>query len=225
MEAYILIIEDEQAIADTVVYALKQEGFRTTVCMTAAAGISAFRAASPSLMIIDVGLPDVSGFDVVRELRKDSNIPVILLTARTSEIDRVVGLELGADDYVTKPFSPRELAARVKAVLRRTAAAMPAAHSSGFSIDAEKCVITYAGTAVPLSRYEYAILKLLVERPGKVFSRDEIMEAVWDDPGESFDRTIDTHMKTIRQKLHAIKSDADPIITHRGIGYSLTEET
>ncbi|MEK6793828.1 MAG: two-component system response regulator CreB [Spirochaetota bacterium] len=216
----VLVIDDEPAIADTIVFALSQEGFTAVVHGTGAAGIAAFREGCPALLIIDVGLPDMSGFDVIREVRRTSHVPIIVLTARTAEVDRIVGLEIGADDYVTKPFSPRELAARVKAVLRRTENAAVAS-SSAFVIDTDQCSIAFYGTPVMLSRYEYLILKLLVERPGKVFSRDEIMEAVWDDPGGSFDRTIDTHVKTIRQKLHEIRKTDDPIVTHRGIGYSL----
>lgn len=231
----ILIVEDEPAIADTLVYALKTEGFAPEWCATGRAGLAALTAAvqggkSFALVVLDVGLPDGTGFEVCKAIRVDSTVPVIFLTARNAELDRVLGLELGGDDYMVKPFSPRELTARVKAILRRANGASEKCHLIGdtspgtrreFVVDEERCAISYRGTALELTRYEYRLLKVLSAKPGRVFSRDQLMAAVWEDPGASLDRTVDAHIKTIRAKLHAIAPDADPIQTHRGLGYSL----
>lgn len=231
----ILLVEDEPAIADTITYALTTEGFESVWCATGQAALAALRRATFGLAIVDVGLPDINGFDLFREIQAHWRVPVIFLTARTSEIDRVVGLELGADDYVPKPFSPRELCARVRSVLRRVArsGADPPVHPAGspaarpaagpFDVDDERKTIRYRGRPLDLSRYEYRLLKLFVERPGRVFSRDDLLVQVWDDPASSFDRTVDAHVKQLRAKLRAIDPDADPIQTHRGLGYSLKE--
>ncbi|MEY2880642.1 MAG: Transcriptional regulatory protein CreB, partial [Verrucomicrobiota bacterium] len=164
------------------------------------------------------------------KIRARSAVPVIFLTARNTELDRVLGLELGADDYLAKPFSPRELTARVKAVLRRTGAglsgeAAPTADGAReWTVDAERCAIAFRGTALALTRYEFRLLKLLVEKPGRVFSRDQLMHAVWEDPGASLDRTVDAHIKTLRAKLRAAGAGDDEVIqTHRGLGYALRE--
>jgi two-component system catabolic regulation response regulator CreB len=177
------------------------------------------------LILLDIGLPDMSGFDLCKEIRKTLNVPILFLTARADEIDRVVGLEIGGDDYMTKPFSPRELSARVKAILRRTqpshSSEMPA---QAFEVDESRRQILYCGSPLDLSRYEYALLKTFIRRPGHVFSRDQLMELCWDEPDTSMDRTVDAHIKNIRNKLKNIKPDLDPIVTHRGTGYSLKEE-
>jgi len=232
----ILLVEDEPAIADTITYALTTEGFEPIWCATGQAALAALRRTTFGLAIVDVGLPDINGFDLFREMQAHWRVPVIFLTARTSEIDRVVGLELGADDYVPKPFSPRELCARVRTVLRRVARSTvadspaplvgsPAARLAAgpFEVDDERKTIRYHGRHLDLSRYEYRLLKLLVQRPGRVFSRDDLLVQVWDDPASSFDRTVDAHVKQLRAKLRAIYPDADPIQTHRGLGYSLKE--
>lgn len=232
----ILLVEDEPAIADTITYALTTEGFDPVWCATGQAALAALGGKTFGLAIVDVGLPDINGFDLFREIQARWRVPVIFLTARTSEIDRVVGLELGADDYVPKPFSPRELCARVRTVLRRvakSAATPPPAPPHGstvapriagpFEVDDERKTIRYRGRALDLSRYEYRLLKLFVERPGRVFSRDDLLGQVWDDPASSLDRTVDAHVKQLRAKLRAIDPEADPIQTHRGLGYSLKE--
>jgi two-component system catabolic regulation response regulator CreB len=233
----ILIVEDEPAIADTLLYAFKTEGFDPEWCATGRAGLAALAVKPFALVVLDVGLPDGSGFEVCKEIRRRSAVPVIFLTARNAELDRVLGLELGGDDYLVKPFSPRELTARVKAVLRRTgggksgedfpasrenqnaAKAAPAA----FAVDDERCVIRYRDTALELTRYEFRLLRMLVARPGRVYSREQLMATVWEDPGASLDRTVDAHIKTLRAKLRVIAPEADPIQTHRGLGYSLRE--
>jgi two-component system catabolic regulation response regulator CreB len=228
----ILIVEDEPAIADTLLYALKTEGFAPEWCATGRAGLAALAAKAFALVVLDVGLPDGTGFDVCKQIRGGgSAVPVLFLTARNTELDRVLGLELGGDDYLTKPFSPRELTARVKAILRRTQNGAPptfptapakAAEAAGdFAIDDERCAICYRGAALELTRYEFRLLKALAAKPGRVFSRDQLMTAAWEDPGASLDRTVDAHIKTLRAKLRAIAPDADPIQTHRGLGYSL----
>jgi two-component system catabolic regulation response regulator CreB len=154
-------------------------------------------------------------------------VPVVFLTARSDEIDRVVGLELGADDYVAKPFSPRELVARVRSILRRAAkpaAAAPAVAATPIALDEGRRQIRFYGKLLELSRYEYGLLKTLASRPGHVFTRDTLLERVWDDPGESLDRTVDAHVKTLRAKMKAVAPQLDPIRTHRGTGYALAED-
>lgn len=230
MPTTILVIEDEPSIMENLRYALETEGFATLTATTAAEGKRLFAQGSCNLVVLDVGLPDGSGFDVCREIRKTSQVPVLFLTARSEEIDRVVGLEIGADDYVVKPFSPRELTARIRAILRRfqnasaTAPQKSDATNGAFSIDEDKCKVLYRGRPLSLTRYEYKLLCLLIRRPGHVFSRDQLMEMVWDDPAASFDRTVDAHVKSLRSKLKAIDPSHDPIETHRGLGYSLKEE-
>jgi two-component system catabolic regulation response regulator CreB len=239
----ILIIEDEPAIADTLLYALKTEGFEPHWCITGQAGLAALTAQEFALVVLDVGLPDGSGFEFCKAIRTRSAVPVIFLTARASEIDRVVGLEIGGDDYLVKPFSPRELTARVKAILRRTnchgitpPATPTAPHSPvsppsdhpvsptpAFVLDDARCQISYRGHALDLTRYEFRLLKALLAQPGRVFSRDQLMTAAWEEPAASLDRTVDAHIKTLRAKLRAIDKTSDPIQTHRGLGYSLRE--
>ena len=226
----ILVVEDESSIADNIMYALSTEGYVPLWCETGQDALAQLTKQEISLVVLDVGLPDMSGFDVLREIRKAGHIPVIFVTARTDEVDRVVGLELGADDYVVKPFSPRELTARVKAVLRRTSNdALPTEAQQNYShhpfeLDEKKHSILYHGQNLELSRYEFRLLRVLILKPGQVFTREQLMDKVWEDPAMSFDRTVDTHIKTIRQKLKAVKEDAEMIITHRGVGYSLKEE-
>jgi two-component system, OmpR family, catabolic regulation response regulator CreB len=238
----ILIVEDEPAIADTLIYALKTDGFAPEWCATGRAGLAALAAKSFALVVLDVGLPDGSGFDVCKQIRFRLSVPVLFLTARNTELDRVLGLELGGDDYLVKPFSPRELTARVKAILRRTnGPGGPATQSatvssnppgqvrsagvatSEFAVDDERCSIRFRGVPLELTRYEFRLLKLLVAKPGRVYSRDQLMNTVWEDPGASLDRTVDAHVKMIRAKLRAVAPDADPIQTHRGLGYSLRD--
>jgi len=228
MKPRILVVEDEPSIADTIVYALATDDFEPHWCATGAAALQAAGAHPAALAVLDVGLPDINGFELFKRLQRlDPSLPAIFLTARSSEIDRVVGLELGADDYIGKPFSPRELVARVRTVLRRTqraaATSREGAHTA-FVIDDEKKTIRFRGRTLDLSRTEYRLLKVLVERPGRVYSRDELMQRAWDDPASAFDRTVDAHVKALRAKLRDIDESADPISTHRGMGYSLRED-
>lgn len=221
----VLIVEDEPAIADTIQYALSTDGFET-VCFNSGGPVIDCLSKDPvDLIILDIGLPDINGFELCKEIRKTHLTPIIFLTARADEVDRVVGLEIGGDDYVTKPFSPRELSARVKAVLRRMRPQTDAAQSSQtFQVDESKKQILFFGQRLELSRYEYDILKTFIRRPGHVFSREQLMDMVWDEPEASMDRTVDAHIKNIRIKLKAIKDELEPIVTHRGMGYSLRED-
>ncbi len=221
----ILIVEDEPGIADTLQYALRTEGFEPRWCACGEA--AAAHCDGAALVILDVGLPDVSGFEVFKRLRAaNAALPILFLTARGDEIDRVVGLELGADDYVTKPFSPRELVARVRGILRRSsgAPAAPGAPPLPFLVDEGKRRIAYYGRALELSRYEYGLLKTLIGRPGHVFTRERLLQLVWDDDTDSMDRTVDAHVKTLRAKLKAVAPALEPIRTHRGVGYALADD-
>lgn len=221
----ILVVEDEAAIAETITYALSTEGFTSRWKTTGRDALAVLAAEPVALVVLDVGLPDISGLDVCRELRKRHTVPVIFLTARSSEVDKIVGLELGADDYLAKPFSPRELTARIRAVLRRSnGAGATAAMPTGWTHDGAKCRISFRGRALDLTRNEYRLLAALLAAPGRVFSREQLMTAAWDDPGAAFDRTVDAHIKTLRAKLRDAAPDADPIVTHRGLGYSLREQ-
>jgi two-component system catabolic regulation response regulator CreB len=225
MNARILIADDEPAIADTLSYALRTEGFEVSCVGLGRDALAAVRDGDFALLILDVGLPDMNGFDVCRELRRSSDVPVVFLTARTGEVDRIVGLELGADDYVPKPFSPREVVSRVRAILRRVrAGALPGtlAATSRFAVDLDGARIAYCGTWLSLTRYEFRMLAALLDRPGKIFSRARLMEIVWSEAQETLDRTVDAHVKTLRAKMRAVHPD-DPIETHRGLGYSIRD--
>jgi two-component system, OmpR family, catabolic regulation response regulator CreB len=232
----ILIVEDEPGIADTLQYALRTDGFEPLWCATGEEALRCVTEQTPALVILDVGLPDIMGFEVFKRLRAMpgcADLPVVFLTARSDEIDRVVGLELGADDYVAKPFSPRELVARVRSILRRSNKVPHAATpqektaptaTAPISIDDSKRQIRYYGQRLDLSRYEYGLLKTLASRPGHVYTRDVLLDLVWDDASDSLDRTVDAHVKTLRAKLKAIAPELDPICTHRGSGYALADD-
>ena len=228
----ILLAEDEPAIADTLIYALGSEGFSVRHVLLGRDALAVLRTDETenfALAILDIGLPDTTGFEVLKALRAEPrhhDLPVIFLTARTEEIDRILGLELGADDYVTKPFSPREVAARVRAILRREARQRPPAAdimtpNAIWQHTPEARRIRYYGQALDLTRYEYELLALLLSSPGRVFSRAQIMARIWADAPETTDRSIDTHIKTLRAKLRAIHDSDEVIATHRGIGYAL----
>ena len=224
---HILIVEDEAAIADTLVYALQAEGFSTTWVQLAEAALELQLRSPADLLILDVGLPDISGFEACKRLRRFSEVPVIFLTARDAEIDRVVGLEIGADDYVIKPFSPREVAARVKAILKRMAprVAAPVEAASGpFQLDAERVRIDYHGQPLSLTRHEFRLLQTLLGQPERVFSREQLLDALGVPAEAGYERNIDSHIKSLRAKLRAVAPAAEPIQTHRGLGYSYCPE-
>ena len=225
MKPRILVVEDEPSILDNILYSLETEGFQPHGCATGGEARAALERGPWALVVLDVGLPDTIGFDLCKEIRRTSNLPIIFLTARASEVDRVVGLEIGGDDYMVKPFSPRELCARVKAVLRRVQASAPGAtvvHGS-FRIDEERAQIHFQGTRLVLSGTEFRLLRALCAKPGRVFSRAQLMDIAWDDPGAALERTVDAHIKSLRAKLKEAHPDTDPIETHRGFGYSLRE--
>lgn len=232
----VLLIEDEPAIAETVVYALESAGFDAMHAGTGREGLDLFRSREPGFVILDVGLPDLTGFEVCREIRHDSEVPVLFLTARDGEIDRVVGLELGADDYVVKPFSPRELTARVGAILRRSRRAGSVVEQSQadavevlklgrLELLPDRYQARLDGNDLGLSRYEFGMLKVFMAHPGRVYTRDQLMDQVWDEPETALDRTVDAHIKTLRKKMHAVDPLFDPVKTHRGIGYSFDADS
>ena len=223
MPTTILIAEDETAIAQTVLYALRAEGWQAEHVLLGGEVLPRVRRGGIDLVVLDVGLPDVNGFEVCRALRAESGVPVIFLTARDGEVDRVLGLELGGDDYMAKPFSPRELAARVRARLRRaTPATAEGWRVHGrFGIDEAGHRIRFDGHVLDLTRYEYGLLAALLQRPGAVLTRAQLMDRVWEDALDSGDRTVDTHVKTVRAKLREVDAASDPIHTHRGLGYAL----
>lgn len=216
----ILIVEDEPAIADNIIYALQTEGFEPLWLRTGAEALETLSQATPALVVLDIGLPDMSGFEVCRSLRRHSDVPVIFLTARDSEIDKVVGLEIGADDYMVKPFSPRELTARVRARLRRHNPVAADDSASALVLNETEQWVSLAGKSLDLTRYEYRLLAVLLKQPRRVFSREQLLDQVWSDPAAAFDRTVDTHIKTLRQKIRERMPGYNPIRTHRGEGYS-----
>lgn len=232
MAHQILLLEDEPAIADTLLYALRGEGFGVVYVRLASEALAAFRDGPPDLAILDVGVPDGNGFDVCRAIRKTSELPIVFLTARNEEIDRVLGLELGADDYVVKPFSPREVCARVKAILRRTAHATQPGKGADrdgtaaaplLQLDEAAQRILCGGAYLALTRYEFQLMATLLRRPGRIFSRAELMELVWSDAADTLDRTVDAHIKLLRAKLRERGLSPEMIQTHRNMGYSLTQ--
>lgn len=214
---HILIVEDEAAIADTLIFALQGEGFTTTWLSLGQAALEHQRQSPADLIILDIGLPDISGFETCKQLRRFSEVPVMFLSARDGEIDRVVGLEIGADDYVVKPFSPREVAARVRAILKRVG---PNVAPAVFQVDLERMQILYRSQPLSLTRHEFRLLQSLLEQPERVFSREQLLDAVGVPADAGYERNIDTHIKSLRSKLRSVAADAEPIQTHRGLGYS-----
>lgn len=233
--AHILIVEDETSIADTLLYVLQNDGHTCTHLMLGQPALEHVRSLPTDLVVLDVGLPDLNGFEVCRQLRAFSDVPVIFLTARAEEVDRIVGIEIGADDYLTKPFSPRELAARIRGILRRRGSnktepksenPIPENHklAPDFELNEAGARIMYHRILLNLTRYEFLVLKALITQPGRIYSRSQLMDLVWVAPEHSLERTVDTHIKTLRAKLHTITPHRDPIVTHRGLGYSISGE-
>ena len=220
MPGTILIIEDEAEIADTLRYAVETEGMRAVWASQGREGQTLLGEQDIDLVILDVGLPDCSGFELLKQIRQGSEVPVMMLTARSDEVDRVVGLEIGADDYVTKPFSPREVVARIKAILKRSHNGTPVS-THGFELNDSARKIIYQGAALNLTRSEYLLLAALMAHPGQIFSRRQLIEHIWSDNHPSDDRIIDTHVKALRAKLQHIDASRMPIVTHRGFGYAL----
>ena len=219
----ILLIEDEESISEPLADALKREGFDVVTAATAAEGREAFRARSPDLVLLDVMLPDGDGRDVLRDIRSTSRTPVVMLTARGEEMDRVLGLELGADDYVTKPFSAAELVARLRAVLRRTEAAPPAAQQllevGEVRVDLDRRMVTLAETPIDLTVKEFELLRVLVENAGRLVKREALMSEVWDPNWWGSTKTLDVHVSSLRKKLGDDPSSPRYIHTIRGVGF------
>ncbi|AFU44079.1 two component transcriptional regulator [Acidovorax sp. KKS102] len=234
MSARLLLLEDDPAIARTVAYALERDGLTVTHSLLVYDARQQLQRTRFDLLVLDVGLPDGSGLDLLRDVRNapvTAALPVLMLSAHGEEIDRVLGLELGADDYLTKPFSPRELAARVKALLRRAGhgngngnshpAAPATSAAAPFHDDEAGQRISLRGQALPLTRREYRLLSHLLRGAGRIHSRDALLAAAWGDDSESTDRTVDTHIKTLRAKLREVDPAREYISTHRGMGYCL----
>lgn len=235
----ILCVEDDAAILMPLRYALEREEWQVTWANTGLQAIDYIQQQAFDFIILDVGLPDLNGFEVCKKIRQFNHTPLLFLTARDDEIDRIVGLEIGADDYCTKPFSSREIVSRIKAIWRRMEIQNQLQQSKVDVIihtesqDSkvqnteiwqcydESLRIQYLNTALQLTRYEYRLLKLLIQHPEQVFSRQQLMDHVWEHPEHSLERTVDTHIKSIRNKLKQIAPEQDPIETHRGFGYSL----
>lgn len=272
----ILLVEDEAAIAEPLQYALRREGWQVIWHSTAHAALQALAQQAFDFIILDVGLPDLDGFELCRKIRQHWQTPLLFLTARNEEIERIIGIELGADDYCAKPFSPREIISRIKAIWRRMQQVVDAQHSSAlmsstrispttsnavfpnptlpntalsnsalltnptithsalavqellvfdaWQADLKRCQICYHQQFLSLTRYEFGLLLFLLRHPEQVFSRAQLMQQVWENPDHSLERTVDSHIKLLRQKLKLIHPD-DPIITHRGLGYSLKRST
>ncbi len=220
----ILLLEDDPAIARTVIYALERSGLQVTHCLLVRDALQQLAQRPHDLLVLDVGLPDGSGLDVCRHVRTQGATPVLMLSAHGEEIDRVLGLELGADDYVTKPFSPRELVARVRGLLRRAApaAAAPAVPPSLFTVDATAQRASLRNQPLDLTRREFGLLAELLRRPGHIRSREALLDAVWGRDSDSTERTVDTHIKTLRAKLQQADPGREHISTHRGMGYAIT---
>ena len=227
-KGYLLVVEDDKKTADLVRIYLEREGFNVTVCHDGQDALEMARRINPLLMVLDIMLPGLDGWEVCRELRRNSNIPIIMLTARDDEIDRISGLTLGADDYVVKPFSPRELVARVKAVLRRTTPQPALSNnrlmSAGLILDIEKRTVMLDNRPLTLTPHEYALLKALMAAPGRVFTRDELLDKIYPDGATIvIDRVIDVHIGKLRQKIETDLSRPEFILTVRGIGYQFND--
>lgn len=237
----ILLVEDEPAIAEALSYALKREGWQVNWQATATDALAVLTQQDFDFIILDVGLPDIDGFELCRKIRERWQTPLLFLTARNDEVERIIGLEIGADDYCAKPFSNREIISRIKMIWRRmeqavqqhishqqshevsalTTVANYAIAWGDWRFDAQRMQAYYYDQALQLTRYELGLLTFLLKHPEQVFTRMQLMQQVWEYPDHSLERTVDSHIKTLRQKLKLVQPEQDPIITHRGLGYSL----
>jgi DNA-binding response OmpR family regulator len=223
----ILVVDDEAKIVKTVRAYLESAGFRVVSADDGQMALTVFRHERPALVVLDLGLPAIDGLDVARTLRRESDVPIIMLTARVDEADKLIGLELGADDYVTKPFSPRELVARVRAVLRRVGGereqATPPITAGEVEIDLERRHVTVAGRMVDLTPTEFDLLVVLARNPGRVFTRLELLDRVQGYAFEGYERTVDAHVKNLRQKIEADPKQPRYLLTVYGVGYRFAE--
>ena len=225
MKRTILVVDDEPTLRETLVEALEAEGYRAISAADGREALAHFRAERPDLVLLDLMLPELSGIEVCRIIRAESGVPIVMLTAKDSEVDKVVGLELGADDYVTKPFSVRELSARLRAIFRRgeqsATETPPALHDLGsVQVDLAGHRILRDGREVPAKPKVFELLAFLLRHPGQVFSRDQLLERVWGYTFAGDTRTVDVHVRQIRRKL----GDASPIVTVWGVGYKVASE-
>jgi DNA-binding response OmpR family regulator len=227
MSKKILVVDDEPQIVRVLKGYLEAAGFQVITAYDGAEALAAFRHTAPDLVVLDLMLPEVDGLDVARAIRRESDVPLIMLTARVDEADRLIGLELGADDYVTKPFSPREVVARVRAVLRRAAGGpepIGRVLSAGdVTLDLDKRQVSVAGRSVELTPTEFDLLAALVESPGRVFSRMQLLDKVQGYAYEGYERTIDAHVKNLRQKIEPDPKRPRYILTVYGLGYKFAE--
>jgi DNA-binding response OmpR family regulator len=224
----ILVVDDDKRIVRLVRDYLETAGFRVVTAYDGSTALAIFRHEIPDLVVLDLNLPGVDGLDVARAIRKERNTPIIMLTARVEETDRIVGLELGADDYVTKPFSPRELVARVRAVLRRLGENEPISpliRSGELVIDPDRRLVTVSGQAVNLTNTEFDLLTVLARTPGRVFTRMELLDRVQGYAYEGYERTVDVHIKNLRQKIEPDPKHPLYIVTVYGAGYRFAEDT
>jgi two-component system response regulator BaeR len=222
MSQRILVVEDETNLAQILVDYLKRDGFAADTVADGLAAMDALRRTPPDLLLLDIMLPGMDGLAILRELRKTSTLPVILMTARVEEIDRLIGLELGADDYVCKPYSPREVVARVKTVLRRTQpapASAAAAATPALEIDGETWQARVGGKRLDLTPKEFRLLQALAAKPGRVFSRGQLLDTLYEDNLDVSERAVDSHMKNLRKKLAQALPDAEPIRSIYGVGF------
>ena len=223
----ILVVEDETKIARLVRDYLEHAGFEAVVVGDGGTALASARRSTPDLVVLDLGLPDRDGLDVARALRRTSGVPIVMLTARGDEIDRVVGLELGADDYVVKPFSPKELVARVRAVLRRTQAARAGGPEvlrvADVEVDVPRMRVTVAGRPVELTATEFQLLATLAREPGRVFTRGQLLDAVHGVAFESYERAVDAHVKNLRRKLEPVPGRPRYLLTVHGVGYRFAD--
>lgn len=220
----VLVVEDEESFSDALSYMLRKEGFEVSVAATGPTALTEFDRTGADIVLLDLMLPEMSGTEVCRQLRQRSHVPIIMVTARDSEIDKVVGLEIGADDYVTKPYSPRELVARIRAVLRRqsaevTESGVPTLAAGPVRMDIERHVVTVDGAPVQLPLKEFELLELLLRNAGRVLTRGQLIDRVWGADYVGDTKTLDVHVKRLRSKIEPEPSAPRFIVTVRGLGY------
>ena len=221
MNKTVLIVEDEKKLANILIEYLQKDGFQTKHIATGSKVLPWVKEHNPDLILLDLMLPEMNGKQICQEIRTFSSLPIIMVTAMIEEIDRLIGLELGADDYICKPFSPKEVIARVKAVLRRSDPDyIKNSQSRGFQVNPDQYSITLAGQKLDLTPVEFRLLSMFIEYPNRVYNRDQVLNKVFDDGRIVLDRTVDTHIKNLRQKLKAINPKSDYIRSIYGIGYS-----
>ncbi len=223
----VLVVDDEPRIVDLAREYLEHAGFAVLTATDGPSALTAARLRKPDVLVLDLGLPGMDGLDVARAIRRESSLPIVMLTARDDELDRVLGLEIGADDYVTKPFSPRELVARIRAILRRVDRAMEPGdriEASGVSIDLARMRVEAAGRTVDLTPTEFQLLVALARQPGRIFTRSQLLDAIHGVAFESYERAIDAHVKNLRRKLEADPSRPHYVLTVYGVGYRFAEE-